>query len=115
MSENIIIKNRDGSQSIGWINKDEMDAYNKFMQSQEKKMYHTGFGRSHDYMTKRKERKDERDNWKLAWIIVGNTRKIAWVDGLATTKAYKCGEWYSKTWMEIKHYKFERWCTSFDV
>lgn len=111
----ITLKNRDGSQSNMWINKDEMDKYNNFMNKQRKKAYHTGFGTASWYLDKRKERKDTRDNWKLAKIIVGNTEKIAWVDTIETTKAYKCGEWYSKTWMEIKNYTFVRWCTSFDM
>jgi len=54
------------------------------------------------------------DNTKLAKIVVGNTNKTAWVD-TETKKAYKCGEYYAKTGMEITNFTFSRWCTSFDV
>ena len=48
-----------------------------------------------------------KDNRKWAYIIVGNTRKAAWVDN-ETMKAYKA-DGYSPTWMEYKHFKFDRW------
>ncbi len=111
----ITIKNKDSPESTRWISKEELDNYNNFINEQRKKAYYTDFGSASWYLDKRKKRKDIRDNWKLAKIMVGNTEKIAWVDTIETTKAYKCGEWYSKTWMEIKNYTFVRWCTSFDM
>ena len=53
------------------------------------------------------------DNRKWAWIMVANTKKMAWVDN-KTLKAYKA-DGYEKTWIEIKKYNFVRWCTSFDL
>ena len=60
-----------------------------------------------------KRRKDKEDNRKWAYIIVGKTRMMAWVDN-KTMKAYKT-DGYAPTWIEIKNFTFERWCTSFDL
>lgn len=57
--------------------------------------------------------KREKDNLKWAWVKVGNTRKMCWVDSI-TNKAYKA-DGYNKTNIEIKNFTFERWCTSFDL
>lgn len=53
------------------------------------------------------------DNRKLAWIIVGKTRKIAWVDN-KTMDVYKA-DGIIKTWMLWPRCIFERWMTSMDV
>ena len=66
-----------------------------------------------DFEVTKERRKRNEDNRKWAWIIVGKTRKMVCVDN-KTMKAYKT-DGYKWTWMEIKKFKFERWCTSFDL
>ena len=61
---------------------------------------------------KRKELKGIH-NMKWAWIKIGNTHKLCFVDN-KTLKAYK-SENYSFTWMEIPRFKFLRWATTFDL
>lgn len=53
------------------------------------------------------------DNRKWAYITVGHTQKVAWVDN-KTMKAYKA-DGYEKTWMEIKRFKFDRFLRSMDL
>jgi len=53
------------------------------------------------------------DNRKWAWIKIGNTKKLCWVDN-KNMKAYKTNG-YEKTWIEIKHFTFIRWATGFDL
>lgn len=64
-----------------------------------------------DKSLKRSER--NKDNRKWAWIIIGKTKRLAWVDN-KTMKAYKASG-YNKTWMEIKRFTFDRWATGFDL
>lgn len=55
----------------------------------------------------------EEDNLKWAWVMIGKTKKMCWVDN-KTMKAYKADR-YAQTNIEIKHFTFLRWCTSFDL
>lgn len=58
-------------------------------------------------------RKSKQDNRKWAWIILGKTRKMAAVDN-KTMRAYKI-DGHNLTWIEIKSFVFDRWCTGFDL
>lgn len=67
-----------------------------------------------EMLAKRKQRGiAKEDNRKWAYVIVGKTKKMVWVDN-KTLKAYK-PDGYNKTWMEIKRFTFERWCTTMDL
>jgi len=61
---------------------------------------------------RKKRRKAKENNLKWAWIYVGNTKMMAWVDN-KTKEAFKA-DGYEKTNMRWKKYGFTRWCTSFD-
>lgn len=60
------------------------------------------------------KRYDNKRSLKLAWIRVGRTRIMCFVD-TKTMKAYKMDERREPTWMQIKHFTSERWCTGFDM
>ncbi len=60
-----------------------------------------------------KRRKANEDNRKWAYIIVGNTRKLACVDN-KTDQAYKV-DGYNFTWEKWSSYKFDRWCSLMDL
>jgi ribosomal protein L39E len=59
------------------------------------------------------QRYDNKRALKLAWIRVGRTRKMCFVD-TKTMKAYKMDR-REPTWIQIKHFTSERWCTGFDM
>ena len=50
---------------------------------------------------------------KWAWIEVDGNRIMAWVDNI-TMVAYEA-DGYDETDIEIKEYKFIRWCTPHDL
>lgn len=95
-----------------WIRKSELDAMKRHFTRHENNWYYLtstpGALSLHEKRAKLNE-----DNRKWAWVTVGKTRIMCWVDN-KTGKAYK-SDGYSLTWMEIKNFKFERWCTSFDL
>ena len=68
------------------------------------------FGK-YDVWKRRQELKE--DNRKWAFIRVGNTEKMAWVDN-KTIIAYKA-DGYEKTWIKIPRFKFIRWARSMDI
>ena len=55
----------------------------------------------------------ESDNRKWAWIKVGQTKFLCYVDNV-TMKAYKT-DGYKPTYIEWKKFEFIRWATSFDL
>lgn len=95
-----------------WIKTDQLKVYEDFYKHQQKLfaifMRHPEAMELHNQRSKAKE-----DNRKWAWIKVGNTRKLCWVDN-KTMKAYKT-DGYSPTWIEIPKFTFERWATTFDL
>lgn len=92
-----------------WIRKDLIDEYKKFIDTSEKSFFHKMLKGE---LNKIKE-ETLFDRLKWAWVKVGNTKKMCWVDN-KTMKAYKA-DGYEKTYMEIPKFTFERWCTSFDL
>ena len=100
-----------------WVSKKEHENIQKFYDKLQSKMFHTGYGMSSDYLkikVIRDSQKLPENRWKIAIIKIGNTTKMAWVDSL-NENAWKCGEHYSKTWMQIKKYTFIRWARSMDI
>lgn len=57
--------------------------------------------------------KRKENNLKWAWIKIGQTKKLQWVDN-KTMKAYKA-DGYSQTNIEIPRFTFLRWATTFDL
>ena len=96
-----------------WINDEEHIKLKKFYENRERGMWITMFDPKAKKVFRERFERNE-DNRKMAWITQGKTRKMAWVDN-KTMDAYKMKEMYGKTWMKIKQFTFERWCTSFDV
>jgi hypothetical protein len=95
-----------------WFPKEQADMFVNVINNIEKQaMWYAANNKIEELRNKRKEING--DNLKWAWVRIGNTRKMCWVDN-ATMKAYKA-DGYGKTNMEIKHFTFERWCTSFDL
>jgi hypothetical protein len=101
-----------------WINMKEWERYKRFFERVEKQrdreLLLDPQEMERENAIRYKRIMQQRDNRKLALIMIGHTRFMAWVDTI-TNKAYKSGVWYEKTWMEIPRFKFERWATSFDV
>jgi len=95
----------------GWEKQSFRDAVKVFNEKVEKSFFLKIINGGFDVSNKRKEQ--NKDNLKWAWIKVGNTRKMCWVDNV-TMKAYKA-DGYDKTNIEIEHFTFERWCTGFDL
>ena len=96
-----------------FVSEEEVAALTKFAIKHDR-MLLFGFDSSEEDCNKRKQRKLlNKDNRKWAWITVCNTRKMCWVDN-KTMKAYK-PDGYSPTWIEIKKFVFERWCTLHDL
>jgi len=95
-----------------WCHASEWEKMRKFGKELEKRFAHFLFN---PYCRiKHDERKAlNEDNRKWAYIIVGKTKMLAWVDNV-TMKAYK-SDGYDKTWIEYKKFTFDRWCTSFDL
>jgi hypothetical protein len=93
-----------------WYSEEQLEAMKKFDKRTAYRFLYMS-QKQHDLSMRRYSR--NRDNRKWAWIMVGKTKKMAWVDN-KTLKAYKA-DGYEKTWMEIKKYTFVRWCTSFDL
>lgn len=94
----------------GWIRQSEIDLYRKYEEKERNRIFH--MSREDMQLSIERHKKNE-DNRKWAWITIGKTRKICWVDD-KTMKAYKADK-YDKTYIEIKNFTFERWCTSFDL
>ncbi len=93
-----------------WISEQELENLKKLNKSIEKNIIFNSI----NGFEKQDQRKLLRnDNLKWAWIKIGETRKMCWVDN-ETMKAYKA-DWYNKTNIEINNFTFERWCTSFDL
>lgn len=98
-----------------WFDADAFEAERKWREQQEIKLhnYWITFWRSlHDKIRKRRE-KNKRD-LVFVFIIQGNTKKLAKQDK-KTNRIYKIDKDYNDTWMEIKNYKFDRFCTSMDI
>ena len=95
----------------GWVKQSFIDGMKKLQNNIDRKVFHLFSGNNFEIHEKRKEK--NKDNLKWAWVIVGKTRKMCWVDNV-TNKAYKA-DGYDKTNIEIKNFSFERWCTGFDL
>lgn len=95
-----------------WYHEAEMESITRFAERQKRRFAAYMF--SPTAFNKSRERHEKNiDNRKWAWIVVGKTRKLCWVDNV-THKAYK-SDGYRPTWMEIKKFTFERWATGFDL
>lgn len=103
------------STDIVWINettlvrKSMIDGYKKCVDKAEKSFFYKMIKGELNNV----KEKTLFDRLKWAWVKVGNTRKMCWVDN-ETMKAYKA-DGYEKTYIEIPKFTFERWCTSFDL
>ncbi len=97
---------------FGWINKADFDNFQKFKEKKQNEYYL--FSKYPELLEIRRERrKNNEDNTYYAYILVGNTRKLAFVDKF-TNKAFKC-DGYAKTNIEIKKYKFIKWTNSMEL
>ncbi len=93
----------------GWMSQGYIDSCKKLYNKMERYLLY-GYGDT----PQAKERKiRNEDNRKWAWIQIGHTKKLVWVDN-KTNKAYKA-DGYEKTWIEIKNFTFLRWATTFDL
>ena len=95
----------------GWETQSFRDGMKKLHDKFQKIFFYKLMNGGFEISYKRKEQKQ--DNLKWAWIKIGNTRKMCWVDNV-TNKVYKA-DGYGKTNIEIKNFTFERWCTGFDL
>jgi hypothetical protein len=95
----------------GWEKQSYRDAMKNFQEKFHNEFFHKVMNNGFEIADKRKEQ--NQDNLKWAWIKIGNSRKMCWVDNV-TNKAYKA-DGYGKTNIEIKNFSFERWCTGFDL
>ena len=112
VSDSAVVKDKifyDGNG--GWVKQSFIDGMKKIQNKIDRKIFHLFMGNNLEIHEKRKEQ--NQDNLKWAWIKIGNTRKMCWVDNV-TEKAYKA-DGYGKTNIEIKNFSFERWCTGFDL
>lgn len=90
-----------------WVSQEFLDTWEKFQQKMERNFLLSDKDISHKrYLL-------NEDNRKWAWILVGKTKMLCYVDN-KTMKAYKA-DGYSKTWMEWQKFTFIRWATSFDL
>lgn len=96
-----------------FIHDTELTAIKRMQERIEKRIFHYMIANPEQIKLANERRKANEDNRKWAYITVGGIRKMAWVDN-KTMKAYKA-DGYEKTWIEIKKFVFERWCTSFDL
>lgn len=62
-----------------------------------------------DFRQKRNE-----DNRRWAWVLVGKTRKLCWVDN-KTMEAYRSDQNRQPTSMKLKYTRFLRWATPWDI
>ena len=97
--------------NVGWIDKDELDLYNKFRKRQERKwMFYMN---TPGAMAKNTNRIIDRDRRVFAYILVGNSKMLCYYDK-ETKKAYKHAN-MARTWIEWKKFTFIRFCTSMDI
>lgn len=96
-----------------FIHETEMKELKKSQRKYEKRLFF-GYGMGILDLEKRRQRDLlNRDNRKWAYVTVAGTRKMVWVDNV-TMKAYK-SDGYNPTWIEIKKFVFDRWCTTMDL
>lgn len=105
--------NRKSFLNMMFIHDTELTAIKKMRERIEKRLFYYLIATPEQIKLAEERRKRNEDNRKLAYIKVFGIRKMAWVDN-KTLKAYKA-DGYEKTWIEIRHFVFERWCTSFDL
>lgn len=95
----------------GYVPQEFIDAEAKLYDKINREFMYKSMNDGFDVATKRA--KQNPDNLKWAYIVVGKTKKRCWVDNV-TNKAYKA-DGYNKTNIEIKDFYFDRWCTGFDL
>lgn len=93
-----------------WITEEEKANLEKMQHSIYRKLF---FSTEEEINIRKNRRELKEDNRKWAYIVVGKTRKMCFVDN-KTMKAYKA-DGYNSTWIEIKEFSFERWCTGHDL
>ena len=96
-----------------FIHDSELIAIKKIQQQAEKRMFYYLISTPEQRELSKNRIKANEDNRKWAWVSIKGHRKMVWVDN-KTMKAYKA-DGYAPTWIEIKNFVFERWCTSFDL
>ena len=95
----------------GWYSKSFADAFTSMHNKVLNDMCYRELNNGNELHEERQKRNE--NNLKWAYIKVANTEKMEWVDNV-TNKAYK-KDGYNKTNIEIKKFKFIRWCTSMDL
>tara|TARA_B100002049_G_C15757822_1_gene241414 strand:+ start:161 stop:451 length:291 start_codon:yes stop_codon:yes gene_type:complete len=95
--------------SVGktWQAKDFTEQASKFQNQFEKRLILGLFDKT------KQRSENSQNNLKRAWILVGKTKFMAWVDN-TTMKAFKA-DGYLQTNIEWKQFTFIRWCTTFDL
>jgi hypothetical protein len=93
--------------------KKERDVMQRFQDALRRRFVYVVFGGDEVRRKVEERRERNKDNLKWAYVFVGSTRKLCMVDNV-TMKAYKV-DGYAKTNIEIKNFRFNRWCTSFDL
>jgi hypothetical protein len=100
---------------LQWIKEDEAKLWEEINNKIEKYRLWYLLWSTPEQLELSKQRKElNEDNRKLAYIYIGKTHKMCYIDN-KNMKAYKMEGMYNKTWIPIKDYKFDRWCTSFDT
>lgn len=94
-----------------WASHKMLDEMQKFNNRREAYIF---LHYSPEHNTTRKEREQIRGNYKWCYVTIGNTRKLAMINEL-DGKVYKVSSNMEITNIEIKKYKFNRYCTSFDL
>lgn len=93
-----------------WASQDMINEMEKFHRRRE--TYIWLFSKP-EHSTIRKERKELKGDYKWCYVLVGHTRKLAMINQL-DNKVYKVNN-MELTNVEIKNYRFDRYCTSFDL
>lgn len=97
-----------------WISKAELVAWEDHKRKMQKRLAHLMFGTPDQLALGYKRRMMKGDEGKLAYVLIGNTQFVAFVNQ-DRTKAYKTTYPYIRQNICWKRFKFIRWLTSFDV
>lgn len=111
--EAIVVTFMDGR----WMYKVELEKMRKYIDKlQARTSAHFFQPGAYAKFQQRHANKQEERYYRLAWIRVGRTLKMAYVDNRNTQKALKMENYqFPRIQMPYKRFIFVRWCTTMDI
>lgn len=106
----IIQTNNNGA--LGWMTKKTYDDINSYFANLNKRFIILGTNKE-AFKRHNERREKNKDTYKYAYVLIGNTKKLAFVCN-ETGMALKC-DGYNKTNMELKRFKFIKWVSMMEL